>query len=83
MTLSPPGNVPWQHQSGASPTPPSPSSLSSGSVSPSRHDTWSATHPSDLSLSSCSISSDKRSSHFWQSAPVVEWTKEQVCKKTD
>lgn len=81
VTLSPPGSVPWQHQSGASPTPPSPSSLSSGSVSPSRHDTWSSMHPSDISLSSCSIaSSDKKGSHFWQSAPVVDWSKEQVCQ---
>ncbi|KAJ8933539.1 hypothetical protein NQ314_013952, partial [Rhamnusium bicolor] len=78
VTLSPPGSTPWQHQGSTSPTPPSPSSLSSGSVSPSRHDTsWATT---DLSLSSCSISSDKRSSHFWQSAPVTEWSKEQVCQ---
>ncbi|KAK9704042.1 SAM domain (Sterile alpha motif) [Popillia japonica] len=82
VTLSPPGTVPWQHQSGASPTPPSPSSLSSGSVSPSRHDSisWSTMNPSDLSLSSCSISSDKRNSYFWQRTPVTEWSKEQVCQ---
>ncbi|CAH0546934.1 unnamed protein product [Brassicogethes aeneus] len=78
VTLSPPGSTPWQHLGSTSPTPPSPSSLSSGSVSPSRHDTsWATT---DLSLSSCSISSDKRSSHFWQSAPVTEWNKDQVCQ---
>ncbi|KAK5642531.1 hypothetical protein RI129_008698 [Pyrocoelia pectoralis] len=78
VTLSPPGTVPWQQQGATSPTPPSPSSLSSGSVSPSRHDSsW--THPSDLSLSCSSISSEKRGSHFWQSAPVSEWSKEQVC----
>ncbi|KAK4877137.1 hypothetical protein RN001_009643 [Aquatica leii] len=78
VTLSPPGTVPWQQQGTTSPTPPSPSSLSSGSVSPSRHDSsW--THPSDLSLSCSSINSEKRSSHFWQSAPVSEWSKEQVC----
>ncbi|XP_025836703.1 uncharacterized protein LOC108734606 isoform X3 [Agrilus planipennis] len=72
------GTVPWQQQGATSPTPPSPSSLSSGSVSPSRHDsTW--TQQSDLSLSCSSINSDKRSSHFWQSAPVTEWSKEQVC----
>lgn len=77
VTLSPPGTVPWQQQGATSPTPPSPSSLSSGSVSPSRHDSsW--THPSDLSLSCSSISSEKRGSHFWQSAPVSEWSKEQV-----
>ncbi|KRT84865.1 Sterile alpha motif containing protein [Oryctes borbonicus] len=82
VTLSPPGTVPWQHQSAASPTPPSPSSLSSGSVSPSRHDSisWSTMNPSDLSLSSCSISSDKRNSYFWQRTPVTEWSKEQVCQ---
>ncbi|KAJ8934618.1 hypothetical protein NQ318_012652 [Aromia moschata] len=79
VTLSPPGSTPWQHQGSTSPTPPSPSSLSSGSVSPSRHDTsWATT---DLSLSSCSISSDKRSSHFWQSIPVSDWSKEQGVKK--
>ncbi|KAF5288291.1 hypothetical protein FQA39_LY04059 [Lamprigera yunnana] len=78
VTLSPPGTVPWQQQGATSPTPPSPSSLSSGSVSPSRHDSsW--THPSELSLSCSSISSEKRGSHFWQSAPVSEWSKEQVC----
>ncbi|XP_071057520.1 uncharacterized protein [Onthophagus taurus] len=80
VTLSPPGTVPWQHQSGASPTPPSPSSLSSGSVSPSRHESWSTMNPSDLSLSSCSIASDKRSSYYWQSGPVTDWTKDQVCQ---
>ncbi|KAF2902903.1 hypothetical protein ILUMI_03280 [Ignelater luminosus] len=80
VTLSPPGTVPWQQQGATSPTPPSPSSLSSGSVSPSRHDSsW--THPSDLSLSCSSISSEKRGSHFWQSAPVSEWSKEQVSHK--
>ncbi|KAH1010365.1 hypothetical protein HUJ05_004669 [Dendroctonus ponderosae] len=53
VTLSPPGSTPWHHQGNTSPEPPSPSSLSSGSVSPSRHDTsWATT---DLSLSSCSI----------------------------
>jgi neurabin len=47
-------------------------------MSPSKHDTsWVTT---DLSLSSCSISSDKRSSHFWHATPVNEWNKEQVCQ---
>lgn len=84
QTLSPPGSVPWQQQQSMSPTPPSPSSLSSGSVSPvglspARHDvSWTPPHPSDLSLSSSSICSNKTSSHFWQSAPVSEWSKEQV-----
>uniref|UniRef100_A0AAR5P3K6 Neurabin-1 n=1 Tax=Dendroctonus ponderosae TaxID=77166 RepID=A0AAR5P3K6_DENPD len=78
VTLSPPGSTPWHHQGNTSPEPPSPSSLSSGSVSPSRHDTsWATT---DLSLSSCSIVSDKRGSHFWHSTPVNDWTKDQVCQ---
>ncbi|XP_044737225.1 uncharacterized protein LOC123299078 isoform X4 [Chrysoperla carnea] len=82
QTLSPPGSVPWQQQNEA---PPSPSSLSSGSTSPSglspiRHDiSWSPPHPSDLNLSISSGGSDKKS-HFWQSAPVSEWSKEQVCQ---
>ncbi|XP_050311669.1 neurabin-1 isoform X2 [Anthonomus grandis grandis] len=82
VTLSPPGTTPWHHQQGSntSPEPPSPSSLSSGSVSPSRHDTsWATT---DLSMSSCSIASDKRgsTSHFWHSTPVNDWNKDQVCQ---
>nr|XP_023016595.1 uncharacterized protein LOC111505922 isoform X2 [Leptinotarsa decemlineata] len=78
VTLSPPGSTPWQPQTNTSPTPPSPSSLSSGSVSPSRHDaSWGTT---DLSLSSCSISSDKRNTNFWQSVPILDWNKDQVCQ---
>lgn len=81
VTLSPPGSIPWQRETS---TPPSPSSLSSGSLSPTRHDTsWTPPHPSDLSLSSssiCSVSVDKRGSHIWHNAPVSEWTKEQVCQ---
>ncbi|XP_057658198.1 uncharacterized protein LOC130895088 isoform X2 [Diorhabda carinulata] len=78
VTLSPPGSTPWQPQTqNTSPTPPSPSSLSSGSVSPSRHDSsWVNT---DLSLSSCSIASDKRGQHYWQSTPILDWSKDQVC----
>ncbi|KAG5890937.1 hypothetical protein JTB14_019875 [Gonioctena quinquepunctata] len=79
VTLSPPGSTPWQPQSNTSPTPPSPSSLSSGSVSPSRHDASWAT-ATDLSLSSCSIASDKRNTHFWQSVPILDWNKDQVCQ---
>ncbi|XP_044269794.1 uncharacterized protein LOC123014647 isoform X2 [Tribolium madens] len=76
VTLSPPGSTPWQHQGSMLPTPPSPSSLSSGSVSPSKHDaSWVTT---DLSLSSCSISSDKRGSQYWHSTPISEWSKDQV-----
>ncbi|XP_066255923.1 uncharacterized protein Spn isoform X3 [Euwallacea similis] len=78
VTLSPPGTTPWHHQGNTSPEPPSPSSLSSGSVSPSRHDTsWATT---DLSMSSCSIASEKRGSHFWHTTPVNEWNKDQVCQ---
>ncbi|KAK9891508.1 hypothetical protein WA026_014744 [Henosepilachna vigintioctopunctata] len=78
VSLSPPGSTPWQQQGSTSPTPPSPSSLSSGSASPSRHDmSWPAT---DLSLSSLSICSEKRPSHFWHTQPVSEWSKEQVCQ---
>lgn len=77
VTLSPPGSAPWQPQASMSPTPPSPSSLSSGSVSPSRHDSsWANT---DLSLSSCSIASEKRNPHYWQSTPILDWSKDQVC----
>ncbi|XP_076264933.1 protein phosphatase 1 regulatory subunit spinophilin isoform X17 [Rhynchophorus ferrugineus] len=76
VTLSPPGSTPWHHQGNTSPEPPSPSSLSSGSVSPSRHDTsWATT---DLSLSSCSIASDKRG--FMHSTPVNDWNKDHVCQ---
>lgn len=76
VTLSPPGSTPWYHQGNTSPEPPSPSSLSSGSVSPSRHDTsWATT---DLSLSSCSIASDKRS--FLYATPVNDWNKDHVCQ---
>ncbi|CAG9854132.1 unnamed protein product [Phyllotreta striolata] len=77
VTLSPPGSTPWQPQMCMSPTPPSPSSLSSGSVSPSRHDSsWANT---DLSLSSCSIASEKRNPQYWQSTPILDWSKDQVC----
>ncbi|CAH1180314.1 unnamed protein product [Phaedon cochleariae] len=82
VTLSPPGSAPWQPQSvAAAATPPSPSSLSSGSASPSRHDASSWGAQTDLSLSSCSLGSDKRSSaHFWHSVPILDWNKDQVCQ---
>ncbi|KAK7865837.1 hypothetical protein R5R35_001290 [Gryllus longicercus] len=71
QTLTPPhgGNV-WQQQNAE---PPSPSSLSSsGSVSP-------AVGTADPSPSKLGAG-QKGTSHFWQSAPVTEWSKEQVCQ---
>nr|CAD7404969.1 unnamed protein product [Timema poppensis] len=95
QTLLPPTTqTPWQPQS--SPLrdmgPPSPSVSSSGSVSPGvptadpspsrpipadTGDIWLPPHPQDLNSS---YSSEKKSSHFWQSAPVVDWSVEQVCQ---
>ncbi|XP_048510097.1 uncharacterized protein LOC105690282 isoform X3 [Athalia rosae] len=76
------GNTPWHHPGG------SPSSLSSGgSVSPPGADpspsktgsadsseVWLPPHPSDFGLG------DKKTSHFWQNAPITDWSKEQVCQ---
>ncbi|PNF27804.1 hypothetical protein B7P43_G09208, partial [Cryptotermes secundus] len=95
-TLSPPSmQTPWQPQSSLlqDMAPPSPSSISSsGSISPGVHtadpspskpgaldsgDVWAPPHPQDLNTS---FSAEKKSSHFWQSAPVSEWSKEQVCQ---
>ncbi|XP_015428898.1 PREDICTED: uncharacterized protein LOC107185675 [Dufourea novaeangliae] len=70
--------TPWHHPGS------SPSSLSSGGSvsppavdpSPSKADTtevWLPPHPSDFGLG------DKKS-HFWQNAPVTDWSKEQVCQ---
>ncbi|KAK7862484.1 hypothetical protein R5R35_005911 [Gryllus longicercus] len=70
--------------------PPSPSSVSSsGSISPggpasdasagrlgADPEVWSPTHPQDSQTSF----QGERKSHFWQSAPVTEWSKEQVCQ---
>ncbi|KAK9306003.1 hypothetical protein QLX08_003226 [Tetragonisca angustula] len=72
------GSTPWHHPGS------SPSSLSSGGSvsppavdpSPSKTDTsevWLPPHPSDFGLG------DKKS-HFWQNAPVTDWSKEQVCQ---
>nr|XP_031825939.1 uncharacterized protein LOC116424110 isoform X4 [Nomia melanderi] len=72
------GGTPWHHPGS------SPSSLSSGgSVSPPAVDpspsktdaseVWLPPHPSDFGLG------DKKS-HFWQNAPVTDWSKEQVCQ---
>jgi hypothetical protein len=38
-------------------------------------DVWAPPHPQDLNTS---FSAEKKSSHFWQSAPVTDWSKEQV-----
>ncbi|XP_076636158.1 protein phosphatase 1 regulatory subunit spinophilin isoform X3 [Colletes latitarsis] len=70
--------TPWHHPGS------SPSSLSSGGSvsppavdpSPSKTDTsevWLPPHPGDFGLG------DKKS-HFWQNAPVTDWSKEQVCQ---
>nr|CAD7260975.1 unnamed protein product [Timema shepardi] len=83
QTLLPPTTqTPWQPQS--SPLrdmgPPSPSVSSSGSVSPgvpTADPSPSRPIPADLNSS---YSSEKKSSHFWQSAPVVDWSVEQVCQ---
>ncbi|KAL0119591.1 hypothetical protein PUN28_007793 [Cardiocondyla obscurior] len=76
------GSAPWHHPGS------SPSSLSSGgSVSPPGIDpsplkaggvvdsstVWLPAHLSDFGLG------DKKS-HFWQTAPVADWSKEQVCQ---
>ncbi|XP_050461006.1 uncharacterized protein LOC126856506 isoform X1 [Cataglyphis hispanica] len=76
------GSAPWHHPGS------SPSSLSSGgSVSPPGVDpslskagsladsstVWLPAHLSDFGLG------DKKS-HFWQNAPVTDWSKEQVCQ---
>ncbi|XP_029174637.1 uncharacterized protein LOC114943213 isoform X2 [Nylanderia fulva] len=76
------GGAPWHHPGS------SPSSLSSGgSVSPPGVDpspskagsladsstVWLPAHLSDFGLG------DKKS-HFWQNAPVADWSKEQVCQ---
>ncbi|XP_020297089.1 uncharacterized protein LOC109861724 isoform X2 [Pseudomyrmex gracilis] len=59
------GGAPWHHPGS------SPSSLSSGgSVSPPGV---------DPSPSKAGITGDKKS-HFWQNAPVTDWSKEQVCQ---
>ncbi|PSN37471.1 hypothetical protein C0J52_22173 [Blattella germanica] len=94
-SLIPPSTqTPWQPQSSLLQeiAPPSPSSISSsGSVSPGvttadpspskpvaiDSDVWAPPHPQDLNTS---FSGEKKSSHFWQSAPVSEWSKEQVCQ---
>ncbi|XP_018399387.1 PREDICTED: titin homolog isoform X3 [Cyphomyrmex costatus] len=70
-------SAPWHHPGS------SPSSLSSGgSVSPPGVDpsslkdsstVWLPAHLSDFGLG------DKKS-HFWQNAPVADWSKEQVCQ---
>ncbi|XP_066992764.2 uncharacterized protein Spn isoform X2 [Anabrus simplex] len=93
--ITPLSGVIWQQQNSPMRDipPPSPSSISSsGSVSPGvptadpspsksvptdGGDVWTPPHPQDLNSS---FSGEKKSSHFWQSAPVTEWSKEQVCQ---
>ncbi|XP_072763772.1 uncharacterized protein Spn isoform X2 [Anoplolepis gracilipes] len=75
------GNAPWHHpgsspsslSSGGSISPPGvdPSSSKAGSLDSST--VWLPAHLSDFGLG------DKKS-HFWQSAPVADWSKEQVCQ---
>jgi hypothetical protein len=43
-------------------------------------DVWAPPHPQDHNSS---YSAEKKSSHFWQSAPVTEWSKEQVFWTSD
>ncbi|XP_046662676.1 neurabin-1-like [Homalodisca vitripennis] len=53
---------------------PSPSKLGSSDSS----DVWSPPQPSDLNSST--VSDKKSSSHIWHTAPVTDWSKEQVCQ---
>lgn len=93
--LSPPGSVPWLQQVPGSPcssgsvsplgggnttdhSPTRSSSMGDSSWSIHQHHLASSAH--DLSTSTSSFGSDKVRSHFWQSAPVSEWSKEQVIK---
>lgn len=90
QSLIPPSTgVPW-HQQQVSPlrdVPPSPSTISSsGSVSPGgmtgdslpgsadSSEIWCPPLPQEISFSG----ERKGNTHFWQSAPVTEWSKEQV-----
>ncbi|KAL6254933.1 hypothetical protein P5V15_014275 [Pogonomyrmex californicus] len=76
------GNAPWHHpgsspsslSSGGSVSPPAvdPSPLKVGNVTDSST-VWLPAHLSDFGLG------DKKS-HFWQNAPVADWSKEQVCQ---
>ncbi|XP_070148782.1 uncharacterized protein Spn isoform X4 [Polyergus mexicanus] len=76
------GSAPWHHpgsspsslSSGGSVSPPGvdPSSSKAGSLADSST-VWLPAHLSDFGLG------DKKS-HFWQNAPVTDWSKEQVCQ---
>ncbi|KAL0271292.1 UNVERIFIED_CONTAM: hypothetical protein PYX00_008431 [Menopon gallinae] len=92
QSLIPPSTgMPW-HQQQASPlrdVPPSPSTISSsGSVSPGgmtgdslpgsadSSEIWCPPLPQEINFSG----ERKGNAHFWQSAPVTEWSKEQVAQ---
>ncbi|XP_043494601.1 uncharacterized protein LOC122519299 [Polistes fuscatus] len=68
-----PGSSPSSLSSGGSVSPPAvdPSPSKTGSADSS--EVWLPPHSSDFGLG------DKKS-HFWQNAPVTDWSKEQVCQ---
>ncbi|XP_039312837.1 uncharacterized protein LOC105202232 isoform X3 [Solenopsis invicta] len=76
------GGAPWHHpgsspsslSSGGSVSPPGldPSPLKAGGL-PDSSTVWLPAHLSDFGLG------DKKS-HFWQNAPIADWSKEQVCQ---
>lgn len=88
--LMPPSSMPWQQQQQVSPlrdVPPSPSTISSsGSVSPGgaagdsllssadSSELWCTSLPQEINYSG----DRKGNSHFWQNAPITDWSKEQV-----
>lgn len=83
QNLVPPSVMPWQQQvSPLREVPPSPSTISSsGSVSPggATGDSLPGSDSSELWCSPHDMGySGKGSGHFWQTAPVTEWSKEQV-----
>lgn len=79
QTLMGAGHTPWHHPSG------SPSSLSSGgSISPTAVDPSpsksDSADSSEVWLPPHEFGLGDKSSHFWQSAPITDWSKEQVCQ---
>ncbi|KAK6630854.1 hypothetical protein RUM44_003024 [Polyplax serrata] len=88
--LMPPGGMPWQQQvSPLREVPPSPSTISSsGSVSPGgatgdsmlgsadSSELWCTSLPQEINYSG----DRKPNSHFWQSSPITDWSKEQVAQ---
>lgn len=87
-SLVPPSVLPWQQQvSPLRDVPPSPSTISSsGSVSPGGATGDSLPGSADSSELWCpplpheinSLGERRGNTHYWQSAPVTEWSKEQV-----